>query len=124
MSLQLAPRLDPALVLTKAVTRAASLLGLTGAALSRVIGASEATVSRMIKGERALKPGSKEAELAALLVRLYRSLDAVVGNDPERRLAWMNSYNQALNGVPRELILTAEGLVATLAYVDAMRAPV
>src|SRR5690606_28519899 len=119
-----AARPDPALVLTKAVTRAAALLGLTGAALSRVIGASEATVSRMVKGERALRPGSKEAELAALLVRLYRSLDAVVGNDPERRLAWMNSHNRALNGVPRELILKAEGLVATLAYVDAMRAPV
>jgi len=124
MSIRPAARPDPALVLTKAVTRAAALLGLTGAALSRVIGASEATVSRMVKGERALRPGSKEAELAALLVRLYRSLDAVVGNDPERRLAWMNSHNRALNGVPRELILKAEGLVATLAYVDAMRAPV
>jgi len=124
MPIQPAPSLDPALVLTRAATRAAALLGLTGAALSRVIGASEATVSRMIKGERALKPGSKEAELAALLVRLYRSLDAVVGNDPERRLAWMNSHNRALNGVPRDLILKAEGLVATLAYVDAMRAPV
>jgi len=124
MPIQPAPSLDPALVLTRAATRAAALLGLTGAALSRVIGASEATVSRMIKGERALKPGSKEAELAALLVRLYRSLDAVVGNDPERRLAWMNSHHQALNGVPRDLILKAEGLVATLAYVDAMRAPV
>jgi hypothetical protein len=35
----------------------------------------------------------------------------------------MNSYNDALGGVPRELVLTAQGLVQTLAYLDGMRAP-
>jgi transcriptional regulator with XRE-family HTH domain len=113
----------PDRVLGKAATRAASLLGLSGAALARVIGASEATVSRVTRGERGLDPASKEGELAALLVRLYRSLDALVGNDEASRRAWMGSYNDALNGVPRELIQQAQGLVATVAYLDGMRAP-
>jgi len=56
-------------------------------------------------------------------VRLFRSLDALVGNDGSRRLAWMRSHNDALNGTPAELIQKAEGLVLTLAYVDGMRAP-
>ena len=118
-----APRLDPGAVLAKATGRAAALLGLTGAALAKILGVSEATVSRVSRGERPLAPDSKEGELAALLVRLYRSLDAVVGNDEQRRLAWMRSHNDALHGTPASLILSAQGLVATLAYVDSMRAP-
>lgn len=114
---------QPGVVLAKATARAAELLGLNGAVLASVIGASEATVSRIVRGERPLAPQSKSGELALLLVRLYRSLDALVGNDDERRLAWMRSPNDALGGTPRELILSAQGLVAALAYLDGMRAP-
>lgn len=109
-------------VLTKATVRAAGLLGMNGATLARVIGLSEPTVSRLLRGDRALVPASKEGELAALLVRVYRSLDALVGNDDGKRKAWINSHNDALNGVPRELVQKAEGLVATLHYLDSMRA--
>ena len=122
-SVAAASSLDPGLVLGKAAGRAAALLGLSGSGLAKVIGASEATVSRVVRGERRLDPASKEGELAALLVRLYRSLDALVGNDDARRRAWMTSYNDALNGVPKELIQRAQGLVATVAYLDGMRAP-
>lgn len=114
---------DPATVLAKATARAAELLGLNGSALAAVIGASEATVSRILRGERGLAPASKAGELAALLVRLFRSLDALVGHDAQRRLDWMRSSNRALHGVPAELIRSAQGLVAVVAYLDAMRAP-
>jgi transcriptional regulator with XRE-family HTH domain len=114
---------DPGQVLAKATARTAALLGLTGAALARTIGLSEPTVSRLLRGERPLQPTSKEGELAALLVRTYRALDALVGNDDRKRAAWMTSHNRALGGVPRELIQTVEGLVATLAYLDGQRAP-
>lgn len=113
----------PGAVLAKATARAAVLLGINGASLAKVLGVSEATVSRVLRGERALAPHAKEGELAALLVRLFRSLDALVGNDESRRLAWLRSHNDALNGTPAQLILKAEGLVQTVAYLDAMRAP-
>ena len=118
-----AARVDSGLVLAKATARASVLLGLSGAALARVIGVSEPTVSRVLGGVRPLNPDSKEGELAALLVRVFRSLDALVGNDDQKRVAWMKSPNQALQGVPLELIEKAEGLVATLSYLDGMRAP-
>lgn len=114
---------DAAGVLAKATQRSAALLGLNGAALARVLGVSEASVSRMVRGERGVTPDSKEGELALLLVRLYRSLDALVGNDESRRLAWMRSPNDALHGTPALLIQQAQGLVATVNYLDAMRAP-
>lgn len=116
------PVVDPGRVLAKAVGRAAAQLGLSGAALARIIGVSEATVSRVVNGDRPLPPNTKEGELGALLVRTYRSLDALVGNDADKRLVWMNSRNRALNGVPRELVVTAEGLCAVVAYLDGMRA--
>jgi len=110
-------------VLTKALLRAAGLLGLSNAALARVLGVSEASVSRLAAGTRTIDPAGKEGELALLLVRAYRSLDALVGTEAVQRKAWMQSYNRALNGRPLELIERADGLVAVVSYLDAMRAP-
>ena len=88
-----------------------------------MLGVSEASVSRLASGARAIDPASKEGELALLLVRVYRSLDALVGADAAQRRAWMGSHNRALNGRPLELIERAAGLVAVVGYLDAMRAP-
>ncbi|WP_423455674.1 antitoxin Xre/MbcA/ParS toxin-binding domain-containing protein [Ottowia sp. VDI28] len=118
-----AVKVDPGEVLAKATSRAGQLLGLSGAALARTIGVSEPTVSRIVRGHKSINPDSKEGELALLLVRVYRSLDALVGTDDQKRLAWMNSHNKALGGKPLKLIQSAEGLVATLHYLDGMRAP-
>lgn len=110
-------------VLAKATVRASQLLGLTGADLGRTLGISEPSVSRLVRGDKALNPQSKEGELALLLVRVYRSLDALVGTDDGKRRAWMSSPNEALGGVPIKLVQKAEGLVATVNYLDGMRAP-
>jgi hypothetical protein len=119
-----APRPQPELVLTKAVLRAAELLELSSASLARVLGVSEASVSRLVSGTRTIDPHSKEGELALLLVRVYRSLDALVGTDARQRKAWLHGANRALNGRPVELIQRADGLVSVVNYLDAMRAPV
>lgn len=114
---------EQARVLTRAVLAAAELLGLTRAALARVLGVSEAGVSRLASGARRIDPASKEGELALLLVRLYRSLDALAGNDAAQRRAWLASHNRGVNGVPAELIRRAEGLAGVVAYLDGLRAP-
>lgn len=123
MNTQPAVQVDPGHVLAKALGRAANLLGLSGAAVARIVGLSEPTVSRILKGQRTLDPASKEGELSLLLVRLYRSLDPLVGTDDQKRIAWMRGHNQALGGIPAKLIERADGLVATLNYLDGMRAP-
>ncbi|GAB1388823.1 MAG: hypothetical protein AMXMBFR78_01270 [Rubrivivax sp.] len=113
---------DPEAVLTKAAIRAADLLDLHGAELARVIGVSDSTISRYRSGAAAIAPTTKAGELALLLVRLFRSLDPLVGSDGQLRAQWMRSRNEALGGVPAELILRPDGLVRTLAYLDGMRA--
>jgi len=109
-------------VLTTATVRAADFLGLSSGDLARVLGLSPASVSRMRQGNFLLDRDSKAFELAQLLVRLFRSLDSIVGGDGESLRSWMISVNSALGRKPVELIQSVRGLVATVDYVDSRRA--
>ena len=111
----------PSRVLGKAVVRAADLLGLTQKELSRILGVSEATASRLRSDKYRLSPDrAKEWELARLFVRLFRSLDALWGHDDVAR-TWLASPNLALGTRPRDLLTSVEGLVRVVAYLDAAR---
>lgn len=114
------PEPDPSAVLTKAVTKAAELLGLRQRELARITGSSEASVSRLSQGRR-IDPGSKEGELALLLLRAYRSLNTLVGGDDAAARAWLHAHNHHLGGVPAERMRSAEGLVDVVRYLDAVR---
>lgn len=109
-------------VLTKATLRAADLLGLNQAATARIIGVSPATVSRMERGAYMLELGTKPAELAAMLVRLFRSLDAIVGNNDTNRKLWMSGHNKAFGMAPCDAIETVDGLAFAVRYLDGARA--
>lgn len=111
-----------AAVITKAAVRAAERLGLSARVLAGVLGLSEASVSRMRRGDFALERGSKPFELAVLLVRLFRSLDAITGGDETVAQTWMATDNRALGGRPVERITSISGLTDVLAYLDARRA--
>ena len=111
---------DPAAVLTRATLSAAARLGLRSRELAAVIGASEASVSRL-RGARKLDPSGKEGELALLFLRLFRSLDALMGGDEARARAWLRAENAHLGGVPAERIRNVEGLIDVVQYLDAMR---
>ncbi len=115
-----APRPDPGPVLAKAVLAAAGRLGLKYRQLGAVIGSSEASISRLQHG-RGLDPASKEGELALLFLRLYRSLDALVGGDDAAARDWLTSENTHIGGIPADRIRTVEGLVDVVQYLDAMR---
>lgn len=110
-----------AATVSKATIRAAQLLGLNNVALSQVLGLSEPTISRLSQGSYMLERGSKPYELALLLVRLFRSLDAMVGGEEGPMQGWMRSHNLALAGVPAEQIRTVTGLVNAVDYVDSAR---
>lgn len=116
-----APASDGAIV-TKAVLRAAGRLGLSNRALSRILGLSEASISRMGSGTFVLAPRDKSFELALLFVRLFRSLDAIVGGDDAAARGWIASENAVLRGVPGEQIQTLAGLINVIGYLDARRA--
>lgn len=116
------PAFSDAAIVTTATLRAATLLGLSNKLLARIVGVSEASVSRMGSGAFQLEPGEKPFELAVLFIRLYRSVDALVDGDETVARAWLRNPNTALGDAPLALIQTIPGLVNTLAYLDARRA--
>jgi uncharacterized protein (DUF2384 family) len=116
------PAVSEGIVVTKATLRAAGLLGISNKALARIVGLSEASVSRMGTGTYSLAPGEKPFELAVLFVRFYRALDAIVHGDDGVARAWLVSPNVALGGTPLTLIQSVSGLLHAVAYLDARRA--
>jgi transcriptional regulator with XRE-family HTH domain len=107
-------------VLTKATLSAATRLGLSHRELARILGTSEASVSRLSQ-DRTFRPGSREMELAALFVRLFRSLDALTGGNENQARSWYEARNVHLGGVPAERVQSVEGLVDVVQYLDGMR---
>lgn len=102
-------------VLTEALLAAGRGLGLTQVVIGEVVGRDRTSL------KRPLEPASKAGQLALLLVRIYRSLFALVGGDPDHMQHWMFTANHHTGGVPAEQIRTPEGLVTVVSYLDAMR---
>jgi hypothetical protein len=112
-------------VLTKATIRAADKLEVSQKVLASIIGVSESVVSRMRSGSFALERASgKSFELAALFIRLYRSLDAIVGGDEAVARAWLKNENTVLQSRPVDLVQKVQGLIDVIQYLDARRAPI
>jgi len=113
---------NEATVVSKALLRAAEELGLTSTELAQIIGTSESTLSRVRNRKRGPIPlGSKEGELALLFLRLFRSLDALVGGNASHAKAWLRAENHHVGGVPLRRMKKIEGLVDVVEYLDAMR---
>jgi len=107
--------------LSKAVIRAAEKLGFNQAALADTLGVSRASASRLNSGAYVLDPArKKEWELALLFVRMFRSLDAILGHGEKAR-QWLGNDNLALNGRPADLVRSTEGLIRVIHYLDAYR---
>lgn len=114
---------EAAAVLSKAVARAAERLDVSKTLLAKVLGVSAPTVSRLYSGNYQLDPQRKEWDFALLFVRVFRSLDSIVGDEATAR-KWLLSDNQGLQAKPVELIRHTEGLVRVVQYLDASRARV
>jgi len=108
-------------VLTKAFLRAGALLELSQKELAAIVGVSAATLSRIGAGSSYLRPDTKEGELAILFIRIFRSLDALLGGADSSSQDWLRSYNHHLNGKPLELMQGVRGLVDVSQYLDGIR---
>ncbi len=108
-------------VLTKAVRRAAGLLELSQQELAAILHVSAATASRLMNGHSALAPESADGQLALLFLRVFRSLDTLVGGSAPKAGEWLRAHNRHLGAVPLERLRAPEGLVHVAEYLDAMR---
>lgn len=118
MKSQVLDTVDPSRVLSDAVLNAGKALGLTRAELAQVIGRTRSRLGDDIK------PSSKTGTLALYLVRIYRSLYALVDGDEEEMKLWMKGENLGTGGVPIEQVKDVVGLVHVMEYLDGMRGKV
>jgi hypothetical protein len=114
------PKPQAAVVLSKAVARAAERLDVSKSLLAKVLGVSPPTITRLYSGNYLLDPNRKEWDFALLFLRVFRSLDSIVGDEATAR-KWLGSDNLGLNGKPIELIRDTEGLVRVVQYLDSSR---
>jgi transcriptional regulator with XRE-family HTH domain len=115
------PAASAAATLAKALVRASAALGLTQSELAGILGSSAASVSRTFAGDRPVDPASAEGRHALLFVRVFRSLDALLGGDGEKARLWLRAQNRHLGAEPVRLLARTQGLVHVAEYLDALR---
>jgi|SRR5689334_13777282 uncharacterized protein (DUF2384 family) len=115
------PAASPASILARSLVRAAGALGISQSELAGILGSSAASVSRTFAGGRPIDPASAEGRHALLFVRVFRSLDALVGGDGEKARLWLRSPNRHLGAEPAQLLARTQGLVHVAEYLDALR---
>jgi hypothetical protein len=106
---------DAALV-SKAILCASEHLQISNEVLSRIVGLSESSLSRL--PNRDFELDGKSLELAILFIRMYRSLDAIVSGDDAAAAAWLKNTNTALGATPLEMIQTISGLNDVTCYLE------
>lgn len=120
---QINPVSERSRVLSTAVVEAAQRLGLRSTELNTIIGTSQPSASRLLNGKFFIAEGSKTWELAAHLLRLYRSLSSLVGGNDELARSWLKSANHAFDDrPPLEVVKRIDGLLHVCAYLDSHRA--
>lgn len=108
-------------VLSSALIKAADILDISQGTMAKILGISPSTASRLYNGAYLLsRTREKEWDFAVLFIRIFRSLDALVGHG-ENAKKWLRGYNKALNAKPIDLLVTTEGIVRVLTYLDAYR---
>ncbi len=113
------------LVLTQAVADVTRRLGLRVNDLKDIVGISQPSATRLLRGNYLLRDKAKEWELSAHLVRLYRSLFSLVGGDYTLASGWIRSPNAAfLDQKPIDVIKRIDGMVHVCEYLDGHRARV
>lgn len=111
-------------MLSEAVSRAAANWNLTDADLGRIVGISRTSAMRLSTGEFQLRRGKPEFELGQYFVRIFRSLDSIMGSDDEASISWLKSHNLDLQGRPLDMMRSIGGLVRVADYIDGFRARV
>lgn len=115
---------DDGRILSTAVAKIANFWGWSNPKLGAVLGLSAASISRLRSGQTKLDAASKSFEAGQFLLRLFRSLDALLGSDDQAAKSWLASHNLDLEARPIDMIDSFKGLLTVCDYVDAHRARV
>lgn len=112
-------QLNDSVIVKKAVRAAAVKLGISLVQLAEITG-----VRREVYSREHESLNRKQMEMCLLVVRIARSLSALVGADETQMRHWVKTENRAFSAAPIEMMKSLQGLVRAVQYLDAMRAKV
>ena len=109
--------LNEDMVLLKAVRRAGEELGLSDKETTQALNKSS-TFFEQAYPQNPMDPSTRQ--MIASVLRLHRSLSALVGNDITLMRHWMATANRHTGGVPRRQLQDPGQLVKMVQCLDAM----
>jgi hypothetical protein len=111
---------DRSAALSQAVVETARRLALSPTEMAEIVGVSQPIASRLLQGDYSLRESGNEWDLSVQLIRLSRSLLALVGEDDMLARGWLRSTNSAFSGQqPIDVIKRIDGLLHACEYLDA-----
>lgn len=111
---------EDAVLVSKAILRAAAHLGLPDPVLATVLGLSASGVKQARENQTTLIQDRLTLKRAAPLLRLSRALDHGLGGDPEAVESWVRSHNTAFDERPIDVLQTAGGPQRLLDHVQGL----
>ncbi len=104
------------------LSKAAKFMEITHVELANMMGISASAFSRAI--QKGFAPQSLKGQVALMIIRIYRSLSALSGQNHGFMTHFLRTNNKYFNQPPIETMDTLEGLVMVNQYLDAMRGKV
>lgn len=103
-------------LLAQALKNATRLGGITQHELSLIFSVSPSTISKNLNSE--IDPNSLKGNVACYVIKIFRSLIGLSGNNKEFMNEWLHTTVTPLGGKPIELMQNMEGLLAVNNYLD------
>jgi hypothetical protein len=116
--MQMSAEISEPSIVVKSYYNVSQVLGLTREQASNLIGLNYKTLSTYSDiGDRC---NTKQTEFQSLFILMYRSLFGLFGGDEKAMRHWFEQHNMHINGVPRKLCSTVDGLLDINAYLEGL----
>ncbi|VAW46563.1 hypothetical protein MNBD_GAMMA02-1683 [hydrothermal vent metagenome] len=106
-------------IVSTALKNATESMGLSQTQVASILMVDKSTLSRSLKS--GIEPLSLKGQVSLLIIRMYRSLFALSGDNKKFMNHFLQTPNKAFGAAPLELLKTLDGLVQVNQYLDAMR---
>jgi transcriptional regulator with XRE-family HTH domain len=107
-----------ALSITQGFFSATNYFGLSAADIAKLLGVSEATISRAKKSDSYFKPSRPHQwATAELFMRLHRAIQSSFCR-PRRGKLWLFYFSHQLGACPIDLIFSFEGLIEVVNFAE------
>ena len=103
-------------ILATALKRASSLMGISNSLLAKILKIDINTLSTIFKN--GINPDSQKGQVSALIVRIYKSLSQLSGNDKNYIQHFLYNENKYFRNKPINVMETIDGLILINKYLD------